>query len=240
MSLQTRLEKQTSRTPDRSLCTLIFPLLPPPLPAPMHTLLAAALLIIAYEYSSMDLLSFLLCIVASYLTAHIAQAQGGAVVPRAVEGVLVSWPDAAPAGVVDRAVRLVRERGGVVTAEYSFSAIVPSQVLSSLAALSDEWRPSIEPDQEVHIYSVEKYQEHLRQATQAAAAKQRQQGHADDSGDADDEDGDDDDNDDVSDGYYDFAQDKEKEGDYRIQPVPRHADTGVGVGVGVGVDGEAN
>jgi len=66
------------------------------------------------------------------------------------KAVIVSYPDATPDSIVNHAMDVIREAGGVITHEYKlfkgFAATASAKVLESVSTLGDAYVPLIEED----------------------------------------------------------------------------------------------
>jgi hypothetical protein len=71
-----------------------------------------------------------------------------AVAPR--KAVIVSYPDETPDSIINHAMDVIREAGGVITHEYTlfkgFAATASAKVLESVSTLGEAYPPLIEED----------------------------------------------------------------------------------------------
>ncbi|KAK4165017.1 hypothetical protein QBC43DRAFT_316560 [Cladorrhinum sp. PSN259] len=70
------------------------------------------------------------------------------------KSVLISYPSDTPDSVVTQAKKAIVDAGGIITHEYTFikgfAAKVGAKVLDSVSAWGEDYKVSIEEDQEVH------------------------------------------------------------------------------------------
>ncbi|KZZ97065.1 Proteinase inhibitor, propeptide [Ascosphaera apis ARSEF 7405] len=91
----------------------------------------------------------LLCLYAQLLTV-LGSPQGAE-----EENVVISYPDDTPSSLLQQAMDMITDAGGIITHEYSiirgFAAVAPEYVLSSITTLSPDFQPVIEQDGVVSI-----------------------------------------------------------------------------------------
>ncbi|KAI4736367.1 hypothetical protein E4T50_13134 [Aureobasidium sp. EXF-12298] len=70
--------------------------------------------------------------------------------------VIVSYPKDTPDSVIEHAMSVIKEAGGIITHEYKtlikgFAATAPSKVVNSVKALGEKYQAIVEDDQVVSV-----------------------------------------------------------------------------------------
>ncbi|KAK0741762.1 hypothetical protein B0T21DRAFT_283691 [Apiosordaria backusii] len=70
------------------------------------------------------------------------------------KSVLISYPPETPDSIVDDAKKAIKDAGGIITHEYTlikgFAAEVGGKVLETVSAWGEQYKVSVEENQEVH------------------------------------------------------------------------------------------